>query len=334
MGHHEDRGTWRGAGPALILLLTNRKDYTADWLVLELHRREADFARFNTEDWPTVVGLSWRSDGSGQLRFAARTVDSDEVGSVWYRRPVAPVMPVELDAERARWAAAEASEAMNGFWLTLHATWVNPPLAEAAASSKPEQLRRAQRQGLAVPETLITNDGVEAQEFAQGVPTICKPLSPGAVGADGVERVFFTRLLSADDVEALAELGPEPYLLQHRVPKQYDVRVTVIGEEVFPVAIHSQVFAETETDWRVGDATQLRHERIELPDQIGEACLALVENYGLSFGAIDLALDMDGRYVFFEINPSGQWAWIEEAADVPLRSCLASLLMESDVPRR
>ena len=259
VGHHEDSGAGRGPGP-LILVLTNRQDYTADWLVLELHRRKAEFVRFNTEDWPTAVGLSWRADGSGELRFATRTVSANDVGSVWYRRPVAPVMAAELDAERARWATAEAGEAMNGFWLTLDAMWVNPPLAEAAASSKPEQLRRAQRHGLAVPETLITNDGDEAQEFAQGLPTICKPLSPGAVVADGVERSFFTRLLSADDVQALAEqLGQEPYLLQHSIPKQYDIRVTVIGEEVFPVAIHSQVSAETETDWRVGDATQLRH---------------------------------------------------------------------------
>jgi glutathione synthase/RimK-type ligase-like ATP-grasp enzyme len=235
-------------------------------------------------------------------------------------------LPPELDPAQAHWAAGEAREALNGLWRTLDARWVNPPLAEAAAVSKPEQLQRARLHGLAVPETLVTNDGAEAQEFASAGQTICKPMGRGAITVDGAERLFFTRLLNDDDVAALATIGPEPYLLQRLIPKQYDLRVTIIGEELFAVRIDSQVDSESSVDWRRGDANELNHEAIDLPRDVAERCLALIKSYGLVFAAVDFAVDPEGRHVFFEINPSGQWAWLEERAGVPLRGRLAALL--------
>jgi glutathione synthase/RimK-type ligase-like ATP-grasp enzyme len=293
-----------------------------------LQRRHADFVRFNTEDWPAKVKLTWREAGPDALRFPTRTVTADQIRAVWYRRPVPPQI-LGLDPERARWAEREAREALDGLWRTLDARWVNPPLAEAEASSKPEQLRRARALGLAVPETLVTNDPQEAEAFTEAGPTICKPLGRGALSVEGEERVFFTRLLTTDDIANLSTIGPEPYLFQRLVPKQYDVRVVVIGAEVFAVAIHSQGNEETVIDWRRADASQLPHEVVELPPETSAACVGLLAHYGLSFGAIDLAIDTEGRPVFFEINPSGQWAWLEQLTGVPLRERLASLLISA-----
>ena len=66
---------------------------------------------------------------------------------------------------------------------------------------------------------------------------------------------------------------------------------------------------------------------LQLPEEIEEGCLALCRHYGLEFGAIDLAIGPDGAYTFFEINPNGQWAWLEQETGQPLRSRLADLLM-------
>ena len=59
---------------------------------------------------------------------------------------------------------------------------------------------------------------------------------------------------------------------------------------------------------------------------MAEKCLALTRSYGLAFGAIDLARVDDGLYTFFEINPNGQWAWIEQLTGQPLRQAMAGLL--------
>jgi hypothetical protein len=327
LGDYKDKCAGRETRP-LVLALTNRSDFTADWLILELNRRDATVVRFNTEDWPTATKLVWHDDGSQVLRIDAEDIDASQITAVWYRRPVRPVMPESLDTDRAHWAEREAVEAIDGFWHTLQARWVNPPLAETAASSKPEQLRRARRHGLLVPETLVTNDPDAARSFAAAGDTVCKPLGHGAIQIDGRERLFFTSLLNSDDIAALSDLGPEPYLLQRLVPKQYDLRVIVIGDDVFAVRIDSQGVEKTRTDWRRGDATQLPHTVVELPQKTADRCLSLMRDYGLVFGAIDLAVDLAGRHVFFELNPSGQWAWLEQLTELPLRSRLADLLID------
>lgn len=110
----------------------------------------------------------------------------------------------------------------------------------------------------------------------------------------------------------LDQLGPEPYLFQEHIPKSHDVRATVIGDEVLAAAIDSQQDTETRTDWRRGHPGSLGHEVTALPDAIAERCVELCRRLGLLFGAIDLAVRPDGGYSFFEINPNGQWAWVEQ----------------------
>ena len=39
---------------------------------------------------------------------------------------------------------------------------------------------------------------------------------------------------------------------------------------------------------------------------------------GLFYGAIDLIRTVDGTYVFLEMNPFGQWAWVQDLCGLPL----------------
>lgn len=313
----------------MLVIVTNREDHTADWLIAELHRRGALFVRFNTEDYPAAVRLKWTPDGHAHLASSAWDVDLGEVSAVWYRRPVPPVLPGSLSPEQARWAQAEAREALEGVWRTLDARWVNHPDRIGPSSSKPAQLRAAKRLGFEVPETLMTNDPEAAREFVAGHPggAVVKPLRSGRLCVDGEEQVFFTTLLTEVDAVPFDRIGAEPYLFQALIGKRADVRVTVIGDEAFAVRIHSQDAVETRTDFRRSDPTRLRHEAFQLPAEVERACIALVKDAGCLFGAIDLAEREDGSFVFFENNPSGQWAWIEQMTDLPLRSRLADLLL-------
>ena len=249
-----------------------------------------------------------------------------DVTSIWYRRPVAPDFGNEFAPEDARWLVGESLEALKGVWRTFEGFWVNRPEANEAASSKLEQLRRAERLGFHVPETLVTNEPAAVTEFAECTPLICKPLHSGRITRNGTERLFFTSKVQPSDVEALAASGMAVHLFQRCIDKAYEARVTVIGDRVFAVRLDSQLREETEVDWRRGDQSQLRHTVLELPDEVADYCLALVRSYGLEFAAIDLAYDTQGRYVFFEVNPNGQWAWLEQVTGIPLRAALADLL--------
>jgi len=313
----------------VVLVVTNRDDLTADWLILELRERGASFVRFNTEDYPGRVSISWTPSGGSCLRLPEGDVRSDEVTSVWFRRPLPPAVPDDVDEDIRSWAANEAQEALDGVWRTLDARWVNHPDANYLAGCKPEQLTRAHRAGFEIPPTLLTNDAIRLRDFERefGPALICKAVYEGWVPSASGDRAFWTTEFNLDEDDSLEDLSAEPYLFQARISKAHDIRVTVIGNRVFAVGIGSQATPESELDWRRGDVDELDHWVEELPEQIGQQCLEFVRSYGLAFGAIDLARRVDGGYTFFELNPNGQWAWIEQRTGLPLRAHLVDLLL-------
>ena len=310
----------------MLLIVTERGDLTSDFLILELEKRGIEFVRFNTEDYPTAVKIDWSPKGA-LLELGAQTYDLKHVESVWYRRPQLPKLPSDYPPDQARWASAEANEALHGIWRTLDALWVNHPDANRVGESKPAQLQVACFLGFDIPPTLVTNDPKALESFIKTHrDVVCKPLLDGLVPEDGSELLFFTSKVEPEALK-VHDLGPEPYLFQGLVKKDFDVRVTVIGEKVFAVGIDSQTEEEAELDWRRGAHSGLAHRPFQLPEEIAHRCIALCRHYGLHFGAIDLAVRPDGGYTFFEINPNGQWAWLEEETGLPLRSTLTDLLV-------
>ena len=75
------------------LILTNKEDITADYVVLELQERSIDYFRFNTEDFPEKIIGTVYFDGKKTLvsfKGVKGTSGLDEVYSIWYRRPGIP----------------------------------------------------------------------------------------------------------------------------------------------------------------------------------------------------------------------------------------------------
>jgi len=315
----------------VLVLVTHREDLTADWLVIELARRDASFLRLNTEDYPTRIALYWTPQ-EAWLQVGERKLHASEIQAVWWRRPLAPQLSEDLSCQEALWAAGEAQAAVEGFWRSVDAHWVNPPLANAAADCKPEQLRRAAALGFDVPASLVSNDAAAARAFtAEHERVICKTLREGVVPRGDTLGIFYTTSLSVDDLSAFSAFGPEPYLFQEMVPKRYDIRVTVIGEEAFACRIESQHNEATQIDWRKGEIDQMPHAVDQLPAALSSRCVQMARSYGLRFAAIDLARRTDGGYTFFELNPNGQWAWIEQLTGLPLSTTLADELIGGSV---
>jgi glutathione synthase/RimK-type ligase-like ATP-grasp enzyme len=315
----------------LLLLVTNRDDITADWLVLELRRRGTPFVRFNTEDYPTRVRLHW-TPSQASLVIDGREITADAVTGVWWRRALPPQFDATLSAAEEAWAANEALAALKGFWQSLDARWVNPPAGNVEADCKPEQLRRAAQIGFDVPPTLITNDVDAARAFiADHETVVCKSLHDARVprGDGGDSGLFYTSVVRLDDLSAPSAFGAEPYLLQALVDKSCDLRVTVIGEQTYACRIESQSWPEARIDWRLGDVARMPHAPDPLESDVADRCIALTQSYGLRFSAIDLARRPDGSCAFFELNANGQWAWVEQLTGLPLASRLADELLAS-----
>lgn len=308
------------------MLVTNRRDSTADWLVTELERRGAGFFRFDTEHYPAASTLRL-TPARGTLVVGERALEAEDVTGVWWRRPLPPARRDDVPVEEAAWAASEARTAIEGFWRMVDARWVNWPDANMAADCKPEQLARARRIGFAVPDSLVTNDPEALRAFAASSgPLVCKSLRFARIPSEQGGRDFYTSALSEPGLEGLGDLGPEPYLFQTLVPKRYDVRVTVIGDDAWACRIESQAEPRAEVDWRRHEGT-LPHAVEQLPSDVAGRCVELTHSYGLRFSAIDLVRDPHGDYWFLELNVNGQWAWVEQLTGLPLRARLADELL-------
>lgn len=222
-------------------------------------------------------------------------------------------------------AATEAQEALAGMWHSLDAFWVNDPARDQVAHRKAYQLSVAQDVGLRIPHTMITNDPGEARRFvdARGYrDVVYKAFS--ATERDWRE----TRLLREEELELLDNVRYAPVIFQEYVEAAVDLRVTAVGDELYAVAIHSQ-----ETDYKVDfrmDIASARIEAVALPDEVQRTLRALMQRLGLVYGAIDMRLTPDGRYVFLEINPAGQWLFVEQPSGQPIADALARLLDERD----
>jgi hypothetical protein len=96
---------------------------------------------------------------------------------------------------------------------------------------------------------------------------------------------------------------------------------------VFAIEIHSQQSEKTKHDWRHYDFDKVAHCVHELPDRVRNQCLALVQALDLRFGAIELIVTPNNEYVFLEINPTGQYQWLEALTDLPITDSIVELLI-------
>lgn len=318
----------------MILIVSNTQDLTADFVVRELRRRDSQFARLNTDEFPRhALGAARIADGvfSSSLKWTNRnrTLDWQSVSAVWYRRPITPVVDAAVKHEGARkFAADESYEFLRGLWYSTDCFWMSHPDAIRRAEHKIVQLKIAQQIGFRIPRTTFTNDPDEVlalREHCQG-GLVAKPLYLGAI-KDGDESMFaYTTKLRDEHVRDAEAIRIAPAIYQECIAKVADVRVTVVGDRVFASRIDTDQLPADIPDWRYVDVSGLRHSQHELPAVEVHKCRELVRRLGLSFGAIDYALLLDGGHVFLEINPNGQWAWLEQHNGSSIAGAIADAL--------
>ncbi|HSZ30711.1 MAG TPA: hypothetical protein VK784_13275 [Pseudonocardiaceae bacterium] len=136
-----------------------------------------------------------------------------------------------------------------------------------------------------------------------------------------------TRLITDEDLTDLDQVALTAHQVQHYVDKTMDVRVVIVGDRIFPVAIHPLSQA-ARIDFRT-DYRALRHEVIELPDAVEQGIRRFMTESGLLLASMDFSVDRDGRYYFLESNPAGgQYGWLEAKTGVPLTEAVADLLAQ------
>jgi glutathione synthase/RimK-type ligase-like ATP-grasp enzyme len=316
-----------------VLIVTNKIDPHSDAVISILNGRGVDCFRLNTEDIFTKFSTKLSIDEhgiSGSFWSEMRSIDLSAIRSVLYRRPQKPTFDNITDLHEQQFARSESSAFLNWLWESLQCTWINKPSLNHIAGSKIDQLRLAAEIGFNIPRTIITNDPKTARSFYEECngKVINKVLTTGLV-EDGKEALtIYTHRVEKEHLEHLDLIKNIPCVFQERVEKKIELRITVVGDKVFPAEIHSQNNQSTKDDWRRYDLPNTPHMVHHLPQGITSLCLKLVHSYGLSFGAIDMILTPDDEYVFLEINPNGQWLWIEQLTGLQISSAIADMLAQ------
>lgn len=323
-----------------ILLLTHKEDDTADLVMKKILEKGGNCIRFNTEDYPEKIKLTMYlkkhfSKVKGCIKFGNTTLDLEEIKTVWYRRPHKPVIDTITDLVSKKWAEEESDYALKCLWTLLEDRfWVNPLLScEKIQFNKWYQMIVANKIGLQTPFSVLSNCHKDIIKLCKNIDgdMAVKVVKNVAVRYDKKTLLLHTKRVSFEEIEK-AETGSfelSPVFLQKYIEKKLELRITIIGNKVFPCEIHSQINKKTMDDWRkhIFLEKELPHLPCELPKNVEEKCILLIRELGLRFGAIDMILTPKNEYVFLEVNPNGQWGWIEELTKMPISSALAEFLI-------
>ncbi|MFJ3898780.1 ATP-grasp ribosomal peptide maturase [Streptomyces sp. NPDC090083] len=306
-----------------VLVLTCEEDVTADMVVVHLHASGVPVVRIDPADLTGGVALSGEyvhGAFRGHLSAGGRLVSVSGLRSIWVRRPGTPATRAP---QPSAWLTEEASQALYGMLRGSGARWMNHPDASRRARHKPWQLRLAQHSGLPVPATLITTFPQAAREFSRRFPDlVVKPVS-GAHPQDPPRAVPTSRVAPDTDFSAVA-FGPT--LLQRRVAKRADIRLTVVGDRMLAARTATAPDADPgEVDVRFATSAQ-PWRPAEVPSRIAEAVLTYMRDAELAYGAFDFAEDADGTWWFLECNQSGQFGFVEAETGQPIARTIADWL--------
>lgn len=306
------------------LILSSKLDISADYVVSILRKRNVQYFRLNTEDLashaisldPTDRRLRIESDG-GSWEFC-----QDSLQSVFFRRPV---FLREFGKRRTKWERfvhPQWSAFERSLTLFEDAYWMNHPVATYRAEIKPLQLAIASTLGWDIPRTTVGNDPNEVRRLGDS-KVVMKSIDTVYIEEDQTQTFAYTQFPVIEEIAN--QISSAPAVYQTPLRPKVDFRVTVVGDEVFAVSILGDDDQGVSGDWRA-EKGRCNYHPVTLPIDVESRCARLVLECGLTFAGIDLAFH-EGRHYFLEINPTGEWCWLVDAANLPLDVAIAESLI-------
>ncbi len=304
-----------------VLIISDRDDVHAQAIIATLQKEHGmDAYHLSMQEFPQQAYARFCSDGKQLADYVgpAGHINLNKVKSVWWRRPERCAVPNNF-YDDMDFCQNECDHFLQGLLWSRNWFWINYPIYDFLASRKIVQLSRAKQAGLRLPRTIITNNPVDARKF------IAKINGPVIFKRTGFSSGSFskTNIFSSETDDHLESIVSAPTTFQEYIEGGFDIRVTYIDGKLFAAAIDSQA-SQTPEDCRFDYSVSYKES--VLPSSIQRALKQLMLNLKLVFGAIDLRVGSNGKYYFLEVNPSGQFAYVELKTGLPLMSSLASAL--------
>ena len=328
----------------MILIITNKEDSHPTPVIKYLSERQITVFRLNTDSLLTDYQFHWFCNNK-ETDFYIKNIKNgleirgSKITAIWERRPE---LPKDLLFENIPEINKHNLEEAKGFLLFMRyyvkdIFSIGNIVYDKVSASKMLQMKIARELGMTVPETCFSNRKEDIVNFAKDFEyVVIKSIENDNVWlGDENEYVFYAKRIKSS---LLAEQKEEMFFqtinfIQNYIEKQFELRITVVGNEIFACKIDSQILDDDKgkIDWREGYDYGLKHEIFELPETIKTFCVKYLRKMNLNFGCFDMIVSPNNEYVFLECNPNGQWLWIEYETGMKISETIAKTLINGKV---
>ena len=267
-------------------------------------------------------GLTWSSHSEAPAllpTIEGQTVDVRTLNTLWYRRTtVKQTLPENTDAAYELPIFRGTERVLEGILLNAFiGRWVSHPRATHLAENKLVQLHAAQRAGLRIPATLVSQDPVHIRRFCAAHPgAIIKPVATPRGVELASTAVVSQELLDNEEVLALT-----PSIYQECIPGTRHLRISVVGERCDGALIEAEAL-----DWRLD--LNVPFSPYPLDSHLEQRLRDTLHELGLVMGIFDVKLTDADEPVFLEVNPQGQFLFVEGLCGLPLADIFAAFLVD------
>jgi glutathione synthase/RimK-type ligase-like ATP-grasp enzyme len=253
------------------------------------------------------------------LTSCGRIVSLSDAKVLWMRTIAwHQILRLEVEDEKTRTVINNDTRGGLMGYLTTHfdGKWISAPEATYRASDKIVQLKAALDSGFRVPRTLVSQSREDVLDFfaACGGQVIVKTL----VGAPGpfLETRKLKNPHSFDDTSFTAA----PSIFQEYIPGNRHLRLNCFGQNSYAALIQSD-----DLDWRSNLNVPITEYLVE--SSLHNRVRAVLDRLGLAMGIVDLKLTPEGEPVWLEVNPQGQFLFLDAFTDLGLAQRFASYLL-------
>lgn len=315
-----------------VLILTSDYDPEANLVGIGLRNKGIDYVRLNTDDVPNRIRVKYsigpRSDLAVRFAVQNRSYGTSEFSVVWLRNFDISEKNFDLEEPGTTFSLQQWNNAYETLNRNLSCEWISSPQSTLQANDRARQLSVAKGIGFDIPDTLITNDPEVAHDFylSYDGKVVVKALRHHSVVVQGKIYSMFTHKIREKDLFNLKDLVYAPCILQEQLSGSSELRVTVVGDNVFAAELSSPITKRDYDSANDGGSYDFSMRTIELSDSLRTRCLSVIKSLGLRYGAIDFVRDIHDRLVFLEVNPTGDWYWIESKTKLPITEAMVDFI--------
>lgn len=315
-----------------VLILSNVNDLDCNVLNVYLAKNDLTYFRINQEDFINNVQMRTTTFHNGESYFEIKLNDDqlllDDVSLVFLRDFNLSNCSFSLNSFLQKFVEEQWDNFLLSILKKLSCPWINTIKATEMANDRYTVLQLASQLGFNVPHTIISNNAKDLKNFYfnHDGRVISKVLHHHNISSTGKTYSIYSHHVTNADLDLLEKSQQPPTLFQERIDRNKEIRVTIIGNNLFATELVLPNNGESIYDIHRFGVDNVKKRPIKLSNEYEKKCFDLIESLNLIYGTIDIIEGLDGQDYFLEVNSMGDWYWIEKETKQPFTQSLVDLI--------